>query len=58
MAVLYTFYEPSLGRAVRRECMRNALRNLTPIVSATACHQSNDVETDRRSMREIERPSW
>jgi hypothetical protein len=39
MAVLWTFRAPSLGRHVHREFMRNALLDLTPIMSATACHQ-------------------
>jgi hypothetical protein len=35
---------------VHREFMRSALLNLTPILSATACHQRNYVETYSRSM--------
>ena len=45
MAVLWTVREPSLGRHVHRECMRNAVLDVTPIIPATACHQRNDVET-------------
>src|SRR5215475_9277272 len=41
MAVLWTFHEPSLCRHVRRELLRNALFNFTPIIPATACHQRN-----------------
>src|SRR5262245_10503572 len=48
IAVLWACREPSLGRHVRRACMRNAWLDCTPIRPATACHQSNDVETDRR----------
>jgi hypothetical protein len=44
MAVLWTFREPSLGRHVHRELLRNAVLDLTPIIPATACHYSNDVE--------------
>ena len=45
MAVLWTFREPSLCRHVRRELMRNALLDFTPIIPATACHQRNYVES-------------
>ena len=31
MAVLWTFREPSLGRHVRRECMRNVWLDFTPL---------------------------
>src|SRR5947208_11710297 len=44
MAVWYTFREPSLCRHVHRELMRSALRDLAPIIPATACHQRNYVE--------------
>ena len=50
MAVLWTFHEPSLGRHVRRELMRNALLDFTPIIPATACHQRNYVEAYSRSI--------
>jgi hypothetical protein len=43
-AVLSTFREPSLGRHVHRELLRGAVLAVTPIISATACNQSNDVE--------------
>jgi len=43
MAVMWTFREPSLGRRVPHELMRNAVRNLTLIIPATACHQRNYV---------------
>ena len=49
LAVLYTFREPSLGRHVHRELLRSALLDVTPIIPATACHQSNDVERYSRS---------
>jgi hypothetical protein len=48
MAVLWTFRELSLCRHARRELLRNALLDLTPIIPATACHQRNDVETYSR----------
>ena len=48
MAVLCTFREPSMSRHVRREFMRSALLDLTPIIPATACHQRNYVETYSR----------
>src|SRR6266446_4965095 len=44
MAVLWTFREPFPCRHVRRELLRNALLDFTPIIPATACHQRNDVE--------------
>jgi hypothetical protein len=37
MAVLWTCRAPSLGRHMRRELLRNALFDFTPIISATAC---------------------
>jgi hypothetical protein len=45
MAVLWTFREPSLCRHVHHELLRNALRDSTPIIAATACHQRNYFET-------------
>src|SRR5438093_7560971 len=53
MGVLWTFREPSLCRHVRRELMRNALRDFTPIIPTTACHQRNYVETYSRFIGEI-----
>jgi antitoxin ParD1/3/4 len=50
MAVLWTFREPSLGRYVHRELLRNTVLDLTPIIPATACHQRNYVERYSRSM--------
>jgi hypothetical protein len=47
-AVLYTFCEPALCSQVRREFMRKALHNLTPILPTTACHQRNYIETHCR----------
>jgi hypothetical protein len=44
MVVLWAFRVPSLGRHVHREFMHSALLDLTPILSATACHQRNYVE--------------
>ena len=51
MAVLWTFREPSLGRHVPHEFMRNAVLNLTLIIPATACHQRNYVQRYSRCMR-------
>jgi len=48
MAVLWTFREFSLCRHVRRELMRNAWLDFTPIIPITACHQRNYVETYSR----------
>ena len=48
MVVLWTFREPSLCRRVHRAFMRNALLDYTPILPATACHQSSYVETYSR----------
>src|SRR6266566_6578679 len=45
MAVLWTFREPSLCRHGRRELMRNAVLDFTPIIPATACNQRTYVET-------------
>ncbi len=53
MAVLWTFREPSLGRHVRRQLMRNALLDFTPILPATASHQRNYVEPYSRSIATI-----
>ena len=39
MAVLSMFREPSLCHQVHCACMRSALRDLSPIIPATACHQ-------------------
>ena len=44
MAVLETFRVPSLCRHVHRALWRSVVLDLPPIISATACHQSNDVE--------------
>src|SRR5262249_28251016 len=41
---LWTFREPSLCRHVHRECMRNALRNFTPMIPTTACYQRDYAE--------------
>ncbi len=51
MAVLWTFREPSLGRHVHRELMRNAVLTLTLIIPTTACHQRNYVERYSRFTR-------
>ena len=45
MAVFCTFRKPSLCRQVHRECIRNALLDVTPIVPATAYHQSTSRHT-------------
>src|SRR5262249_59412387 len=50
MAVLETCREPSLGRHVRRELLRNAWLAFTPILPATARHQRHYLETDSRYM--------
>ena len=47
-AVWWTFREPSLGRHVRRELLRNALFDFTTIIRATVCHQSNYFATYSR----------
>jgi len=44
MAVLETFRAPSLCRHVHRALWRSVVLDVTPIISATACHQSHDVE--------------
>jgi hypothetical protein len=43
MAVLSTLREASLGHPVRREFLRSAWLDVTPIIPATACHQRNYV---------------
>src|SRR2546428_6003885 len=54
MAVRWTFREPFPCCHVRRELLRNALLDFTPIIPATACHQRNYVEPySRYSGREI-----
>jgi hypothetical protein len=50
MAVLCTFREPSLGRHVHRELLRNAWLDFAPRIPATAYHQRNYVETYSRSI--------
>ena len=52
MAGLWTFRELSLCRHVRRALLRNASFDFTPIIPATACHQSNYFETYSRFMAE------
>src|SRR4029450_714697 len=44
MAVLWMFRKPSLCRHVHRELLRSVLLDVTPIISATTCHQRHDVE--------------
>ena len=44
MAVLSMFREPSLCHQAHCELMRSTLRDLPPIISATACHQRNYIE--------------
>jgi DDE domain len=48
MAVLCLCSRSSMYRHVHRQCMRNALHNLTTIVPATTCHQRNYLETYSR----------
>src|SRR4029453_16694766 len=56
MAVLSPFRELSLCRQVHREFMRSTLLDLTPIISATVCHQRNYIERYRRySAIEVDR---
>jgi hypothetical protein len=43
MAVLWPVREPSLGRQVHRELLRNAWRDFALRIPATACHQRNYV---------------
>ena len=52
--MLWRFREPSRCRHVRRECMRNAWLDFTPIISATACQQRNYVETYSRFCRSVQ----
>ena len=51
MAMLCTFHEPSLGRHVHRELLRNAWLDFAPRIPATAYHQRNYVERYSRYMR-------
>ena len=44
MAVLWTCRAPFLGRHMRRELLRNASFDFTPIIPSTHCQQSNYVE--------------
>src|SRR5262245_44662637 len=44
IAVWWTCHAPSLGHHVYRELLRSAWLDLTPIMSATACHQRKYVE--------------
>ena len=44
MAVLSTLRAPSLGHHVHRELRRSAWLDVTPIISATACHLRNYIE--------------
>src|SRR5262249_29963509 len=48
LAVWWTFRASSGCRHVRRALLRNAVRDFTPCIPATACHQRNDVETYSR----------
>jgi hypothetical protein len=43
-AVLSPCHELSLCHHVHHACMRRAGLNVIPLIAATACHQSNDVE--------------
>jgi hypothetical protein len=47
------FREPSLCRHVRRELLRNAWLDFTPIIPTTACHQRNYVETYSRFIHRL-----
>lgn len=58
-AVWWPCRAPALCRHVRRELLRHAWLDCTPILPATACHQSNDVETSRRfTRREADHPGF
>jgi hypothetical protein len=48
MVVLWTFRAPALCRRMHRAFMRNTLLDYTPIIPATAFHQSSYVETYSR----------
>ena len=50
MAVWWTLRAPSLYRHVHRAFLRSGLLDVTPLIAATACHQSNDVERYSRCM--------
>ena len=50
VAVLSTFRAPFLCSHVSRELLRSALLDLTPIISATACHQRDYVARYSRFM--------
>jgi hypothetical protein len=47
-AVVWPFPRPSMCRPVPSACLRTAWRNVTTIVPATPCHQSNDGEPYRK----------
>ena len=47
-AVVWPFPRPSMCRPVPCACLRTVWRNVTTIVPATPCHQSNDVEPYRK----------
>jgi len=49
MAVVWPVREPSLGRQVHREFLRNAWLDVALRIPATACHQRNYVERYSRS---------
>src|SRR5262245_55747512 len=51
MAVLWRFCRPFMGRPVRRQCLRNAVLDLTIIVAATAYHRRSYAERYSRSMK-------
>ena len=50
MAVLCTFRRPFIGRPVPRQLLRNALLDLTTLVSATAYHRRSYAERYSRYM--------
>src|SRR5438552_3851905 len=59
MAVLCTFRRPFIGRPVPRQFMRNALLDLTTLVSATAYHRRSYAERYSRSTRiSLDRPTF
>jgi hypothetical protein len=50
MTMWWTFRRPCMGRPVPRQLLRNALRNLTTIVPATAYHRRRYAEKYSRGI--------
>jgi hypothetical protein len=53
MTVLWRFRRPCMGRPVSRQLLRNALLDLTTIMSATAYHRRSYTERYSRFSRLI-----